>query len=137
MKFLLICSLASDNESVWKIPINVDFPDKFRSENSPTTPSKWLETKTATMQSVFKPYFLNIKATGYYRVNYDEENWRDLTTTLKKYGDSRLNRLNRAALVDDIMNLARSGKVDYDLALDLLLYLKMENDYIPWEAAFR
>ena len=76
-------------------------------------------------------------ATGYYRVNYDEENWRDLTTTLKKYGDSRINRLNRAALVDDIMNLARSGKVDYDLALDLLLYLKMENDYIPWEAAFR
>ena len=60
----MICYLASDNESVWKIPINIDFPDKFRSENSPTTPSKWLETKTDTMQSVFKPYFLNIKSTG-------------------------------------------------------------------------
>ena len=60
-----------------------------------------------------------------------------MTSTLKKSGDSRINRLNRAALVDDIMNLARSGKVDYDLALDLLLYLQMENDYIPWEAAFR
>ena len=33
------------------------------------------------------------------------------------------------------MNLARSEMVNYDLALDLLLYLKSENDYIPWSSA--
>ena len=38
-------------------------------------------------------------------------------------------------MVDDIMNLARSQKVDYELALDLLLYLKSESDYIPWSSA--
>lgn len=48
-----------------------------------------------------------------------------------------IHQLNRAQLVDDIMNLARSQKVDYDLAMDLLLYLKSENEYIPWSAAFR
>ena len=72
-----------------------------------------------------------------YRVNYDDENWKNLTSFLKESDHHSIHQLNRAQLVDDIMNLARSQKVDYDLAMDLLLYLKSENEYIPWAAAFR
>ena len=89
------------------------------------------------MEPDSKPYILNVKGTGYYRVNYDEENWKSLTSFLKESDHHSIHQLNRAQLVDDIMNLARSQKVDYDLAMDLLLYLKSENEYIPWSAAFR
>ena len=44
-------------------------------------------------------------------------------------------RLNRAQMVDDVLNLARGEKVNYDTALDLILYLKSENDFIPWSSA--
>ena len=89
------------------------------------------------MEPDSKPYILNVKGTGYFRVNYDEENWKNLTSFLKESDHHSIHQLNRAQLVDDIMNLARSQKVDYDLAMDLLLYLKSENEYIPWAAAFR
>ena len=138
--FIYLFYLVSDEESIWKVPISIDYPDKYETYTTdhPTTPSMWLETKTDTFQAVFKPYYLNVKATGYYRVNYDEENWRALIKALHPYGRMiRINRLNRAQMIDDIMNLARCQKVDYDLALDFMLYLKEENDYIPWEAAFR
>ena len=81
-----------------------------------------------------RPYLLNYEAKGYYRVDYDEENWKALTHSLKT--TKNINRLNRAQLIDDVMNLARSSHVSYEVALDLLLYLRQENDYVPWEAAF-
>ena len=67
------------------------------------------------MEPESKPYILNVKGTGYYRVNYDEENWKSLTSFLKESDHHSIHQLNRAQLVDDIMNLARSQKVDYDL----------------------
>ena len=102
---------------------------------APTTPSLWLETKTNSMEAGSRPYIINVQATGYYRVNYDETNWKNLTSLLKESNHHSIHPLNRAQLVDDIMNLARSQMVDYNLAMDLLLYLKLENNYIPWEAA--
>ena len=82
-----------------------------------------------------RPYLLNIEASGFYRVAYEEENWRALINSLKTLKD--IHRLNRAQLIDDIMNLARTNHASYELALDLLLYLRLEDDFIPWEAAFR
>lgn len=42
---------------------------------------------------------------------------------------------NRAQLINDAFSLARVGRVDYPIALNLTLYMDKENDYIPWEAA--
>lgn len=42
---------------------------------------------------------------------------------------------NRAQLVDDALNLARGGSLDYQIALDITKYLVHENDYVPWKAA--
>jgi hypothetical protein len=41
---------------------------------------------------------------GYYRVNYDEATWQQLTSSL-----ASLSNINRAGLADDALNLARSG----------------------------
>ena len=51
---------------------------------------------------------LNIQEMGYYRVNYDQNNWLALINQLK----SDLNIIhtaNRAQLLDDSFNIARAG----------------------------
>ena len=42
---------------------------------------------------------------------------------------------NRAQLIDDSLNLARAGYLDYTIALNVTKYLKHETDYVPWKAA--
>lgn len=44
--------------------------------------------------------------------------------------------MNRAALIDDLMNLARAGYVDYDLVFSATEYLQYEDDYLPLRAFF-
>lgn len=45
--------------------------------------------------------------------------------------------LNRAQLIDDALNMARSNRLNYTDALELTLYLNKEADYVPWQSAFR
>jgi aminopeptidase N len=42
---------------------------------------------------------------------------------------------NRAQLIDDALNLARGGYLNYGTALDVTKYLSHETDYVPWKAA--
>ena len=62
-------------------------------------------------------------------------NWRALTSTLKSSDLHKIEKLNRAQLIDDSMNLARAGLLPYDVALDLVNYIKLEPEYIPWDSA--
>lgn len=73
-------------------------------------------------------------ATGFYRVNYDNDNWRQLVLQMNST-HREIHVLNRAQLIDDSLNLARAGLLDYAIALDLSTYLNHEDDYIPWYAA--
>lgn len=41
----------------------------------------------------------------------------------------------RAMLVDDALALARSDRLDYTFALELVDYLRLDSDLAPWEAA--
>ena len=36
--------------------------------------------------------------------------------------------------MNDALNLARAGLLDYGTALDLTRYLENETDYLPWES---
>lgn len=42
--------------------------------------------------------------------------------------------INRAQIVDDAMNLALAGRLDYRTALDITSYLTHERSYVPWKA---
>ncbi len=72
---------------------------------------------------------------GYYRVNYDKENWRLIQQQLMM-DHTIIPPINRAQIIDDSMNLARSGLLDYATALNITLYLTKERDYLPWASAF-
>jgi len=75
--------------------------------------------------------------TGFYRVNYDEENWRKLASYLISINNfAKIHVNNRAQLINDALSLARAKYVSYPTALDITNYLAYETEYLPWAAAF-
>lgn len=85
-----------------------------------------------TSDDMYNTYESNVL--GFFRVNYDEDNWNALTKQL--YNDpNAIHVLNRAQLIDDAFNLARVEKLNYTFVLDLTEYLEKETDLIPWYSA--
>jgi len=76
----------------------------------------------------------NVEQMGYYRVNYNAENWGLIISQLTT-GHKDISVQNRAQLLDDAFNLARANELLYETALDLTAYLKDEDSYLPWAAA--
>lgn len=74
---------------------------------------------------------------GYYRVNYDETNWRLISQYLKTENYTNIHVLNRAQLIDDAFNLARSGRLNYSIVFGFAEYISQETDYIPLYSLFR
>ncbi|XP_069118201.1 endoplasmic reticulum aminopeptidase 2-like [Argopecten irradians] len=72
---------------------------------------------------------------GYYRVNYEERNWRALIKQLIEE-HTVFSAADRAGLLDDVFYLARDDKVSQTTALDMTKYLLNEEDYLPWSVAF-
>uniref|UniRef100_A0A671SEP6 Aminopeptidase n=1 Tax=Sinocyclocheilus anshuiensis TaxID=1608454 RepID=A0A671SEP6_9TELE len=95
----------------------------------------WLLTKTASyepMKTDTDWLLANLNVTGYYRVNYDPQNWERLLTQLNS-DHSVIPVLNRGQIIDDAFNLI----INITLALRTTKYLYEEKEYIPWESAIR
>ncbi|XP_030843333.1 aminopeptidase N [Strongylocentrotus purpuratus] len=78
-------------------------------------------------------YLANVKQSGFFRVDYDDENWARLGKQLVD-DHTVLPVESRAQLINDAFTLAKVGRLDYPLAFDLTLYMVNELDYVPWEA---
>ncbi|XP_076012190.1 aminopeptidase N-like isoform X2 [Genypterus blacodes] len=100
----------------------------------------WLLEKTAIhteMRVSGEDWVLgNTNVSGFFRVNYDHDNWERLLSLLNT-DHKALSIVNRAQIVDDAFNLARAKIVNTTLALRTTEYLYSEQDYIPWESALR
>lgn len=81
-------------------------------------------------------YILNVQQVGYYRVNYDKENWDAISKALHTSDHGQIHVLNRAQIVDDLFNFARNGLLSYDYVLSIADYVKAEQNYIPWLSTF-
>lgn len=64
-------------------------------------------------------------------MNYDVTNWRSITKFMKN-NHKKIPTISRAQLIDDALNLARSGELSYEIALNFLGYMIHERDYLPW-----
>ncbi|KAJ4937512.1 hypothetical protein JOQ06_002147 [Pogonophryne albipinna] len=98
----------------------------------------WLKPGESAMKDEFVAtkgewILANVNCTGYYRVNYNPENWDRLITQLQK-DPRRIPLMNRGQLVDDAFNLARAKLVDVTLALNLTRFIRNETELIPWAA---
>ncbi|KFO53440.1 Aminopeptidase N, partial [Corvus brachyrhynchos] len=77
---------------------------------------------------------VTVNVTGYFRVNYNQENWDQLLNQL--VADHQVFPvINRAQIIDDAFNLARAKYVNVTLALNTTRFLSQETEYMPWQAA--
>uniref|UniRef100_A0A669C184 Aminopeptidase n=1 Tax=Oreochromis niloticus TaxID=8128 RepID=A0A669C184_ORENI len=100
-------------------------------------PQYWLLQKTGPLILTFMDWVLaNTNVSGYFRVNYDPDNW-DRLLSLLNTNHQAVSIINRAQIIDDAFNLARAKIISTTLALRTTKYLSKERDYIPWESALR
>ncbi|XP_047528953.1 membrane alanyl aminopeptidase-like [Vanessa atalanta] len=80
----------------------------------------------------------NLQGQGYYRVNYDDQLWDRIIAALEDPETREIiHPFNRASLLDDSLNLARAGRLDYDIAFRIALTMEHELDYSVWRSFVR
>lgn len=130
---------SNEEDALWWIPITFTTSQELNFEN--TRPLTWIpRSKIYEIEnrnlSAADWFIFNIQQSGYYRINYELENWQAVTEHLmdsQKF--KQIAPSNRAQLIDDAMNLARGGHINYGVALNLTRYLINEDDHAPWKAA--
>lgn len=132
----------------WVVPLTI--VSSLRNESK----LYWLDTRSMQIPllRMYNDWFkLNHQQSGFYRVNYDVNIWRDLIRMLvnSEPNHHQLSPSDRAGLIDDALSLMRIGYLDVNTAMDLTRYLGnswqffshsdnlavefAENDYVPWE----
>ncbi|MPC09521.1 Aminopeptidase N [Portunus trituberculatus] len=138
-RFLLRKDSNSTDTHVYRWWVPLSYTTQATANFNNTAPSMWL-SKTDTNITIrslpdSKQWVIfNVQETGYYRVNYDDKNWKLLIEQLK-VDHTKIHVNNRAQLIDDALNLARAGQLSYSLPMDLIAYLKNETSYTPWATA--
>lgn len=80
-------------------------------------------------------FVFNKQQLGFYRVNYDPQNWNAIIDALNSDAYDQIHVLNRAQLIDDSLRFAEGEYIGYNVLLNLLPYLRREREYTPWEAS--
>lgn len=129
-----------DDGLTWWIPINI--ATKSRANFDTTTPDYWLSKgvgealyDSPMMISNDDWIVVNKQQTGYYRVNYDNENWLKLANELLNGDMNSIHLLSRGQLVDDALEFGQTNRLDLDVVLSIISYLQKEVEYVVWASA--
>ncbi|XP_077200462.1 aminopeptidase Q isoform X2 [Paroedura picta] len=126
---------TSVSNNIWIIPISWI-------RNGTVQPLVWLDKKSKVFpemkvsDSEHDWIILNVNMTGYYRVNYDQSNWRRLAKILES-DPKAVPVVNRLQLLDDAFVLKRSGHTENDTPLYLMKYLEKEDEILIWNVVLR
>lgn len=105
--------------------------------NSKLSPFQWISpnqtVQLTNIQSSNDWILFNVNEFGFYRVNYDNRNWKLIIEGLKR-NSSQFPLVSRAQLLDDSFSLARSGDLNIEIPLNLSTYLCKELSYIPFSS---
>ncbi|XP_050086088.1 aminopeptidase N-like isoform X2 [Anopheles aquasalis] len=139
-RYLLKNNIENTNIT-WILPYN--FANALDPMFDVTIPSDWLSnTEKELIPDINHNWtcddwlVFNKQQTGYYRINYDDDLWNLIIITLIN-NHTIIHNVNRAQLIDDALNNARTGRLSYEIALELLRYLSKELNYVPWAAVNR
>lgn len=129
----------SSQEPKWEIPISLTWKSE---QNWDPKTRLWMhqnDSDQITLSESMIPssdsdwMLLNVNQVGYYRVNYDLQNWILLIEQLNN-DHKQISTINRAQLLDDLFELARSSLIHYKYAMEATKYLHAERDYLPWDS---
>lgn len=128
--------------TTWWIPYNV--ASKKAPSLNKTAPTGWLARKqrskviapSATVNWLPGDWVLfNQQQTGYYRVQYDTENWKLLAKELISGDVKKIHPISRSQLIDDLFEFTNTHRLPDSLFFDHIKYLKKETEYGPWTSA--
>lgn len=97
----------------WWVPLT--YTTQQKPDFGKTRPMAWMKDTAAQISLSSLPnsdqwLVVNLQQAGFYRVNYDDNNWKLITQQLVT-DHSVIHVINRAQILDDSFNLARAGKV--------------------------
>ena len=125
---------GDNNDYQWFIPLTYTLFNNGHGDFESTVISNFfLEPSTELNFPVSisdEPIIFNIQSMGYYRVNYDAENWNRIEAVIKS-NLSSIHPDNRAAILSDTFFFAKVGVESYSLPLQMIDYLQDEFDYSP------
>ncbi|XP_064106708.1 aminopeptidase N-like [Macrobrachium nipponense] len=137
-RFLLVKNENSSDthDYMWWVPLTYTNQDDpvFTSNQTVWMTDEEKEISIESLPSHDKWVIFNLQQIGYYRVNYDENNWYLLIQQLQTDHEV-IHLINRAQIIDDALDLARAGHLSYNTALSVNSYLSKETEYVPWTAA--
>ncbi|KAA8590666.1 hypothetical protein FQN60_014616 [Etheostoma spectabile] len=121
---------SAESSLWWYVPIRV-------MSNTSKTSVVWLKSSAPEKKDEFLStngewILANINCSGYYRVNYNPENWDRLLTQLE-IDPHRFPPMNRGQLIDNAFFMARAKLVEVTLALNSTRFLHKELDFLPWQ----
>jgi ERAP1-like C-terminal domain len=123
-------------DSLWDIPITY----ASLVHPSVTLPKFWLRERelVITVDEVTpKSYFLvNVKQSGYYRVQYDEANWMLIANELSRGNFTAIPPNSRAMLIDDAAVFFENKILGIRFLLELIKYLEHDVSRRDDEANF-
>ncbi|XP_069952146.1 aminopeptidase N [Cherax quadricarinatus] len=138
-RFLLVKNENSSDthDYKWWVPLTYTSQDNPNFNN--TQAQVWMKDSEAEITVSSLPekdqwVIFNIQETGYYRVDYDDDNWNLLIQQLST-DHQVIHVINRAQIIDDAMDLARAGLLSYNIAMSVNEYLKTEAEFIAWNTA--
>ncbi|KAL4706796.1 hypothetical protein ACJJTC_018177 [Scirpophaga incertulas] len=120
----------------WIIPIT--FATAKNPDFSDTKPTHIIKDENVTLPLALGNddwIIFNKQQSGFYRVNYDNHTWDLIINLLRGPNRELIHEHNRAQIVDDVFQFARSGIMTYNRAFNILSFLKNETAYAPWQAA--
>lgn len=131
---------STPDNTTWWIPINYATARNHNFDN--TSADQWFPQNyefnelLVYVDSLTENDWLivNKQASGYYRVLYDERNYRLLSDALVR-NISVFHNLNRAQLIDDTYNFVRTERLAYNTFLDVARLLEFDNEYASWYPA--
>ncbi|GFS55864.1 glutamyl aminopeptidase [Nephila pilipes] len=123
--------VESPHKYIWSIPLSYTtsdgksgivwiHDDKETEFNLPNNDLDWVK--------------FNVNQTGYYLVNYEEDDWKQLTDLLLTNPEV-LSPEDRSNLLFDSFLLSQAGIIETDIFLTMTTYLKKETHQIPWRTA--
>ncbi|XP_068247585.1 aminopeptidase N-like [Palaemon carinicauda] len=136
--------ILSRNESTgehdykWWVPLR--YTTQVKPNFTSTDSLIWLKNSSSSTVVSDLPdkdhwVIFNLQQTGFYRVHYDDNNW-DLLNQQLLSDHEVIDVVNRAQVIDDIFNLALSGKASYAKALNMTTYLQKEMELPVWNTLF-
>ncbi|XP_046982888.1 aminopeptidase N-like isoform X1 [Schistocerca americana] len=140
--------LANSSSQAWFVPVSYLTQEEATTGAASTLPRVWLVMsegqRSVTVERILPSgsvgasqwLLVNFQQAGYYKVNYDVDNWKLLVQQLAT-NPLMLPAATRAQLISDAFSLARAGTLPYGITLNLTRYLRdsrVELNPVPWQA---